>query len=306
MFKLNEEVLTSLCHLNYFPIPDDDMIFFGLRGCLPVNDFDSEFRKQHDIEVVNVDHIHPRCTLGQWTPDKGIALFPGSTVPHQKNVKKALAKGGAGANQLMTGLYKDYRKGIHKAGIPTGHEAFRQSHKLPIRRTGDDLDYDMDDRVEYMHPFDNLHAGWSMGVDHESFASAGCQVVVGYPKCERRNNKPNTGAWKFFQENAYKIPQNSFSYILLPGRYAQTVANTESIKLMYRLRYGSQDKIVAVLQEKLKDKGFYEGNIDEDFGSRTLFALLEYQTTEFGSDADDGIVGPSTAFALDINWIDDN
>lgn len=45
------------------------------------------------------------------------------------------------------------------------------------------------------------------------------------------------------------------------------------------------------------------GEIDEDFGPCTLFALLEYQTAEFGTDADDGIVGHSTALSLEMKWI---
>lgn len=45
-------------------------------------------------------------------------------------------------------------------------------------------------------PFDNLHAGWCMGVESESFASAGCQVLVGFPKCSKRGTKPETGPWK--------------------------------------------------------------------------------------------------------------
>lgn len=302
MFTLKEENITTLCQLNHFPIPDDEMIFFGLRGCLPINDADHTFRNEHEVEVVNIDYLHPRCTIGQWKREEGIALFPGSTIPHQRNVKKAFAKGGTGANQLMTGFYNDYRKGIHKAGKPTGHEAFRQNHKLPIRRTADDLDYDEDDRVEYMRPFDNLHAGWSMGVDHESFSSAGCQVVVGYPKCEKRNNRPDSGPWKIFKENAYNISQKSFAYILLTGNYVQKIALTGSQKIMERLRFGSQGELVEELQTKLQEQGYYEGETDGDFGPRTLFALLEYQTTEFGPDADDGTVGPMTAFSLEMNW----
>ena len=163
--------------------------------------------------------------------------------------------------------------------------------------------YDEDDRVEYMRPFDNLHAAWSMGVDQATFASAGCQVVVGYPQCEKRNNEPDTGPWRIFKENAYNITQNSFSYTLLTGRYAQKVVLTGPLATMERLRIGSQGDLVGELQTILKDQGYYEGKIDSDFGPRTLFALLEYQTAEFGPDSDDGIVGPVTASALGMNWL---
>ena len=302
MFTLKESDLTLLCQLNHFPIPGDEMIFFGLRGCLPIQDTDHTFRTEHMVEVVGIDYVHPRCTLGQWRPNQGIALFPGSTVPHRNNVRSALDQGGTGCNQLMTGFYDDYRKGVHKAGQPTGHEAFQQNHKLPIRRTADDLDYDADDRVEYMRPYDNLHAGWSMGVDHDRFSSAGCQVVVGYPKCEKLDNKPDTGPWKVFKENAYSISQDSFSYILLTGNYVQGVVFTNFPELESRLRFGSQGGVVEELQTKLKELAYYVGDIDGDFGPRTLFALLEFQTVVFGSDSDDGIVGPITADALGMNW----
>ena len=86
MFTLKEEYLATLCQLNHFPIPDDEMIFFGLRGCLPINDTDHAFRLEHEADVVNTDYLHPRCTLGQWKRGEGIALFPGSTVPHKRNV----------------------------------------------------------------------------------------------------------------------------------------------------------------------------------------------------------------------------
>jgi peptidoglycan hydrolase-like protein with peptidoglycan-binding domain len=47
--------------------------------------------------------------------------------------------------------------------------------------------------------------------------------------------------------------------------------------------------------------GFPVGVIDGDFGRRTLFAVLEFQTARFGADADDGIVGPLTGAELGID-----
>ena len=281
MFTLTEEDLLKLWEINQFALPKDRWIFFGLRGCLPVDDGNHGFAKAHKVELAATDYIHPRCTLGQWQPGKGFALFPGSTVPHQKNVASAKAKSGKGTNQLMTGCFKDYRKGWHKAGKPTGHEAFRQDNKLPIRRTADDLDYDEDDRVEYMQPFDNLHAAWSQGVDHQGFASAGCQVVVGFPKCKKRGaQSDDTGPWKVFKENAYAIDQDSFFYVLLNGRDAQRIAAGGSASP--RLRFGSKGDLVELVQQALKARGFYEGRVDQDFGPRNLRALLEFQTAEFG------------------------
>ena len=301
MFTLKENDLFGLWKLNQFAVPDDRWVFFGLRGCLPIDDQDHAFAREQQLELVEPDHVHPRCTLGQWAPGKGFAVFPGSTVPHHRHVKSSVARGGRGTNQLLTGCYKDYRKGVHKHGKPTGHQAFRQDNKLPVRRTADDVDYDEDDRVEYGLPFDNLHAGWCMGVDSERFASAGCQVLVGFPKCSKRDNKPDTGPWKVFKEGAYGIDQDSFFYVLLNGRDARRVAIARNA-LAPRLRFGSKGDLVRAVQEKLRAKGFYEGDIDGDFGARSLRAVLDFQTAEFGPSEDDGIVGPMTASALGVAW----
>ena len=56
------------------------------------------------------------------------------------------------------------------------------------------------------------------------------------------------------------------------------------------------------VQTALKTAGFYEGRIDEDFGIRTLRAVMGFQVAEFGRGADDGIVGVQTASALGIDW----
>ena len=303
MFTLEERQIGRLFQLNFFPVPSTEIVFFGLRGCLPILDDDHTFRVANDLQVVNTDYFHPRCTLGQWEPAKQrFAVFPGSTVPHRRYVQSSLEKRGGGANQLLTGFYPDYRKGRHQAGRPTGHDAFRQDNRLPIRRTADDLDYEEDDRVEYSTPFDNLHAGWCMGINSEDYASAGCQVVVGYPKCQKRENQPESGPWKTFRGNAYGATQTRFSYALLHGSDALKVSANHSNKMSARLRYGSQGELVGSLQKKLKTKGYYEGNIDGDFGYRTLRAVLEFQENQFGPMADDGIVGPITASALRLAW----
>jgi Putative peptidoglycan binding domain len=301
MFLLTDEHLQKLWDINAFPVPKDRWVFFGLRGCLPADDGDHSFANAHAVNVEAVDYVHPRCTIGQWRPGGEFALFAGSTVPHRKHVAASRTTAGAGTSQLMTGSYPDYRKGIHKAGSNTGHEAFRQDNKLPVQRSGDDLDFDTDDRVEFEQPFDNLHAAWSHGVDHESFASAGCQVVVGFPKCRQRENRSDTGPWKVFKENAYGIAQNSFFYVLLTGHDAERVAHAAA-PLAPQVRYGSKGPLVTLVQEALKQRGFYEGEIDDDFGIRTLRAVLRFQTTEFGPSGDDGIVGPQTASALALDW----
>lgn len=302
MLKINDAVLRRLCEVYAYQVPDSGMVFFGLRGCLPVDPFNQKFRKELGVEAAPLDYLFPRCTLGQWLPtEQTVALYPGSTVPHRSSLQSALAKGGAGANQLMPGYYKDYRKGVHKAAAPTGHDAFRQTAPRPIQRSADDLDIEQDDRVEYDNPQDNLHAAWCQGIDHPSYASAGCQVIVGYPTCAKRGSAPAVGPWRDFKENAYALSQASFSYALWNARTAEAIAGARG-KVARRLTIGSDGPLVDAVQQALRGKGFYEGEIDEDFGLRTLRAVIELQKHAFGADAADGIVGPNTAAALDIEW----
>ena len=144
MFTLTEKHLSKLCEQNSFKIDSNVMVFFGLRGCLPVDDADHSFRSEHKLEQAEINHINPRCTLIQWRPDKGeFAVFPGSTVPSRKYIGPSLDKGGAGANQMMTGYYKDYRKGKHKPGKPTSHDAFRETSARPIRRSAAEPDMEL-------------------------------------------------------------------------------------------------------------------------------------------------------------------
>jgi len=300
MFIFGEEQLERLCKQNAFEIPDDGLIFFGLRGCMPINTDYTSFSDSQKLQVNSVNYLNPRCTIGQWIRGRGLAVFLGSTVPWQYNVQNGRNRDGEEVNQLMTGIFRDYKKDFHKAGKPTGHPAFRQENKLPLRRTVDDLDFDNYDRVEYEAAFDNIHCGWSMG-PNDKYSSAGCQVVIGYPKCERRGNSPDTGHWKIFKENAYRLSQDRFTYILLEGRDAQNASLTGSEELNSRLRYGSKGSLVSDLQQLLKNENFYPSEIDGEFGFQTLTALLNFQKATFGISGADGVVGPNTSEALGLS-----
>lgn len=302
-FTLSARHIKRLCEINSFVVPNSGLVFFGLRGCLPLMHDEYAFQEEVQLQGEPVDYLHPRCVLGQWKPaDDLLAVFPGSTVPHAKHVRAAQVAGGTGANELTTGYYADYRKGVHNASKPTGHAAFRQTKAHPIRRTADDFDYDTDDRVEITNPFDNIHAAWCQGVSQADYASAGCQVVVGYPKCERRGKQPAVGPWKTFQANAYALQQDRFPYLLLTSRDAEQVALQPAVPMPAKLRFGSQGPLVEKLQRALKKAAFYEGKIDGDFGDRTIRALLAFQQSTFGPQGDDGIAGPITASALSLKW----
>lgn len=306
MFELGSVDLRRLLVLNQFSLPphsaESDLVFFGLRGCLPADAEDQGWRERVTLAVQPVDLETPRCTLLQWERSSDrVAAYPGSTVPHRKYVARALASGGRGANELMTGYYADYRRGVHRAGGPTAHEAFRQTDARPIRRTSDDLDYDASDRVDLENPCDNLHAAWSMGLTH-GYDSAGCQVIVGYPRCPQRGDQDDAGPWRTFKANAYAGAQVSFPYVLLEGVTAARAVENGDRPATPRLRYGSSGDRVGAVQAALARQGLYEGDRDGDFGARTLRAVLAFQRSRFGADAGDGIVGPITAEALGVPW----
>jgi hypothetical protein len=302
-YNLTGNVLRRLCTINFFEVAEDEMLMFGLRGCLPLAGGGHNLGAAASLYLTSPDYVHPRCTIGQWLVAADlVAAYPGSTVPHRRHVVAARTKKGRGTNELMTGRYADYRKGWHKAGSATGHEAFRQGASQPVRRTVDDVDYDTDDRVEYDNVHDNIHAAWCMGVDDENFASAGCQVVVGYPACAKRGQEPAVGPWAHFQAAAYGRPQQRFGYLLLGGHEAAAVAADVPKPRPALLRYGSRGDLVAQVQNALAARDHYEGVIDGDFGYRTLRALLGWQSMAFPGSGGDGIVGPMTAASLALAW----
>lgn len=300
---LREEHLRRLSALNHFPIPDHPLVFFGLRGAIPVNDENHEFGSSRSLTMAEVDHLHPRCTIGQWRPaERTLAVFPGSTVPHLKYIRSAQGAGGRGANQLMTGFYDDYRKGIHKAESSTAHQAFRQTAEQPVRRTSDDLDYDLDDPADVENPYDNIHAAWCAGVGADDFSSAGCQVVVGYPRCKKLEPRPDSGPWAQFKKNAYGLEVKKFYYFLLDARDLAKLVDPDTTSLSVRLRFGSKSSLVEEVQRALREKKFYEGDPDGEFGPRTFRAVCAFQRFSFGRNGADGVVGPQTAAALGIQW----
>lgn len=54
------------------------------------------------------------------------------------------------------------------------------------------------------------------------------------------------------------------------------------------VKYGSKNNDVLLLQEILKARGYYSGNLDKDFGSGTLNALKKYQEERISAGADMG------------------
>jgi peptidoglycan hydrolase-like protein with peptidoglycan-binding domain len=303
---INEALLGRLAARNNFDMPEeDDLVFFGIRGALPTDIGGTPFAKTHGLRLTDINNVQMRCTIGQYRPKTGeLAVFPGSTVPSVGNVRAARAQAGIGANMLMLGRYR-YERGIHKAGRPSGHRAFRQAVFFPVWRTSDDLDYDLADMADLDGDlvWDNLHSAYHDNLDTAGFSSAGCQVVCGHPRSAARGNRPETGPWKRFIENSYDAPggQRKYVYLLFSGAEVSMVATKPADQIRQSVRFGSSGALVKEVQTALLDKGFDLGIADGDFARTTIEALMAFQTREFGRGKADGVVGPNTAAALGVD-----
>lgn len=308
-FAITHDLLTRLAARTCADVEGDGIVFFGMRGLLPIDLGGTPFAAAHEVRLADIDHQRMRCTLGQWNVrERTVAVFPGSTVPAQSAVEQAVAAGGIGANMLMLGLYR-YQKGVHKANSPNGHRAFRQAMFFPVWRTKDDLDFDAEDRIDLgmssgTFVFDNLHCAFADNVDRPGFSSNGCQVVSGAPKSARRNNAPETGPWAAFIRNAYAgtPDQTQFAYHLFSGTEAATMAANISGTSARSLRFGSNGEWVTRAQEALQKRGFDFLEADGKFGRDMLRAVIAFQQREFGRSSADGVVGPNTASALGLDW----
>ena len=72
---------------------------------------------------------------------------------------------------------------------------------------------------------------------------------------------------------------------------------------MTTLKEGMKGEEVARLQQQLKDLGFDPGNIDGDFGRGTEAAVINFQKSK--KLFPDGIVGPKTLKALELEFTDE-
>jgi hypothetical protein len=298
-FDLSHDLLVAICARNYFPIPQwDRMIFFGLRGCLPVDPEDSSFSASQTLQLADLNYLNPRCTLGQWIPaDKTLAVYPGSTCPNEEFVARAKEDGGEGANQLLTGYY-DFVKGIHRAESASGHEAFRQEQTRVVLRNKDDMDFDFADTADPGMQADNLHCGFAAGVS-SSYSSAGCQVVVGFPN-RIDGQSMESGPWADFRQNAYDLYQQSFGYVLLKGSEIERMAANPTATRSALIRFGSRDEVVRNLQATLKPlyPDIIDFNPDAKCGPKTQLAIIRFQVEQMGAGNADGIVGENTATQL--------
>ncbi|MBL8702287.1 MAG: peptidoglycan-binding protein [Alphaproteobacteria bacterium] len=302
MFNLTGTALARLASLNSFDIRDD-VVMFGLRGCLPVSEQDGAPRREVPLDVGEVDNIHPRCTLGLWWRGRDeIACFPGSTSPFKGAIEKSAAAGGAGANQMMTQLAR-FRVGRHPQSKPPAeqHDAFLQDAEVAYQRTADDLDYDTDDTVSVGIVGDNLHCGFCQSATQPYASSFGCQVVVGFARRAAKPGSVDAGPWKRFRDLAYAEDQDRFPYMLLSGTDARAAAVAAPDSIPARLRYGSSGELVERAQAALKQLKFLKDKPDGQFARDTLFAVIAFQRSV--GFLPDGVIGRNTADALKLkNW----
>lgn len=65
------------------------------------------------------------------------------------------------------------------------------------------------------------------------------------------------------------------------------------------VRQGDRGEVVRTIQTKLKNWGYYKGQVDSIFGSQTRAAVISFQAKN--GLTQDGIVGPKTATAMGIS-----
>ena len=291
--------LRKLLRVNSYPFAETAHILFGIRGASAASSKCEEFRDAHLIEQTDVNYQAARCLIGIWNPVQNkIALFPGSTVPHLKYIKRNV-EGKAKSNCMMSGYYSHYEKGFHNPNPGHAHQALRLATNIMYRRSFNDFTFSNADPVEVGNPNDNLHAAYSD--TGAAYSSAGCQVVVGQPRCRDRGAAGNTGPWKRFFDIIYRdTPQQRFAYALFRYADAAAVAAGGGGLMEARLRFGSQGSAVLALQTALEKEGSFFTNKDGAFGKNTLQAVLAYQTKQFGAQEADGVVGHGTATALGL------
>ena len=284
-----------------YDFPETEMVLFGIRGALPADADDVSFGPSKVLLPTKIDYRSMACTLGQWTPENGIAVFPGSTVPNQHYIDAAAARMGEGANVLAR-CKVSYTRGVHKQGTPTAHQAFRQDGYFPGTRSRDSVVGDDDDYFDTRGTifWDDLHAAWSSGPSKDSYSSAGCQVVAGIPSSPKTGGRPDSGPWATFRANAYaRKGQSRYVYALFSaGDLARVNGSDPAARSEISLRFGSEGDVVVAVQQKLAEAGYDPGPANGQFGRRTLQAVLAFQLHSMGAAGVDGVVGGQTFSAL--------
>ncbi len=287
-FVLTGAVLARLAALNRFPLIRNDVVLFGLRGCLLAEGDHTEPSPTVTLLEARPDHVRLRCVIGVWRRSTGlVSVFSGSTVPNA-NFLTAYVAGGANANLLPTGCYP-FVSGEHN-GKP-GMFRMAASMIRVVRPTVGSPVVTVTNRDEFDGPRaipDNLHPAFKPNAGVE-FSSAGCQTVKG-SFWDGRHFPP----WSLYRSHA-GAPKHGvwFDYMLLTGAEARRVAVDPHDTGVTRTRYGSQGSDVEALQALLGVR------VDGDFGVGTQGALIAWQRAHQGGRAD-GIASPAVLAALRV------
>jgi predicted chitinase len=301
--KLAEAHMIALWRRSQFPIQRGKIVVFGIRGSLPVDYAGTDFADTHELTRAQVNFRTMNCTIGQWIPSKGLAVFPGSTVPYGPSVEKYIAAKGVGINQMGRGRYSKYVPNWHKRSDgPNGHWALVQECAITLQRTGDDSDFDLLDRWEVGKiAGDNIHCAFFMGpggnIPSSRYSSYGCQVVAGTVKKGVPDSE--AGPWKkFITSFKGNDAPRQIEYVLFDSSEVLQMVKTQCRGKSIILRFGSQGPLVAELQRRLSDFLARPIKVDSSFGPLTFQAVLDFQTRVFGDNADDGIIGALSAEKL--------
>ncbi|MBE1710918.1 MULTISPECIES: glycosyl hydrolase 108 family protein [Mesorhizobium] len=303
--SVSASLLSRAAKRNGYAVPAKGLVFFGIRGLSPDHPFENTFAQSQPAHFSAYDFRRMRCTLGQWKVETGeVALFPGSTVPSLPNITSAQARGGIGTNLLMPGRF-EHERGTHKAGKPGAHRAFRQASFQPVWRTADNLDYDLQDRLDFGSSsgdfvWDNIHSAYYDNPE-VGYSSAGCQVVCGLPQSPKRNMAPETGPWRAFIDSAHGTSQTRFVYLLFTAEELSSVDKVDDTVLKQVVRFGSSGALARKVQQALVKQGDLQGTPDGAFGRLSLMALVNFQKRQFGAGAADGVCGEITAAALGVD-----
>ena len=94
---------------------------------------------------------------------------------------------------------------------------------------------------------------------------------------------------------------------VIDGNKEESIVDESRIPFVKKQQYGSSGKYVTQIQERMRDLGYYEGNISGSFQGHTRNAVKAFQTRN-GLNAD-GVVGQETWDALfnlsDVAGVDD-
>ena len=307
-FTLRAEDLELLARLNAFPAEETGStpILFGLRGCLISaggSGEDGGWRDEVTLKDVRPNHTDTRCTMGVWDrANKKIAVFPGSTVPNATAVISWYNTHQSG-NLLQTGLYR-YSVGVHrnKPGCFILCDAKGKDRYVVVRRTSNNLYYDLADIYNKCAPYDDIHP--TFGANEHYFSSFGCQTIMGSADTAGHH----TGPWAKFRALAglttpSGTPGAQYFYMLMTGREAYLAADLRrknlatdnaSLEALRRLRFGSKGPEVVALQQKLA-----VAQADGDFGPETS-RLVHEQQRKANPNASDGIYSPQ--IDSDLGW----